>query len=213
MNAHSNPAIYDAWYYSPRGAWVGKEECQILIRMGAIGPETSLLDVGCGSGWFTRLFAAAGCRTVGVDHDAAMLTFARGRDGDISYVKSDMHHLPFPDKSFDIVSAITSLCFARDERRALAEIVRVARRTVLLGLLHRRSLLYGRKAGRGHYTGARWHTRAQVRSLIQSISGVLGIDTEILLFWPGGPVTGRLLERLPWLRQSCGGFMAVKLTL
>jgi len=213
MNARSNPANYDAWYHNPRSAWMGEEECQMLIRMGAIGLGTSLLDVGCGSGWFTRRFAAAGCRAVGVDHDAAMLAFARGRDGDISYVQSDMHRLPFPDKSFDVVTAITSLCFVRDEHRALSELVRVARRTVLLGLLHRRSLLYRRKAGHGRYVDARWHSRAQARSLIQSISGVLGIDTETLLFWPGGPVAGRLLERLPWLRQCCGGFMAVKLTL
>ena len=54
------PAEYDAWYDSPRGRWIGETEFRLLQRLLALRPGETLLDVGCGSGWFTRRFAAAG---------------------------------------------------------------------------------------------------------------------------------------------------------
>ncbi len=51
---------YDAWYDSPRGRWIGEVEFELLARQLATKAGASLLDVGCGSGWFTRRLAAAG---------------------------------------------------------------------------------------------------------------------------------------------------------
>lgn len=210
---HKTPADYDAWYASPRGAWIGAREAELLVRLGKIAPGQTLLDAGCGSGWFTRRFAATGCAVGGIDRDPGMIAYAASRGGPARYLVGDMTALPLPDKSFDIVSAVTALCFVRDERAALAEMIRVARRCVVLGLLHRRSLLYLQKRGRGAYAGAHWHTRTEVQALLATFSQIRAYEIETALFWPGGPVLGRALEKLPWLPRRFGSFIAVEILL
>jgi SAM-dependent methyltransferase len=206
------PDEYDAWYATARGAWMGETEAKSLIRLGEIGPGSTLLDAGCGTGWFSRRFAQAGGQVTGLDRDPSMLAYARSRGRGVDYLEGDMLALPLPDKSFDLVTAVTSLCFVRDEARALAEMLRVAKRQVLLGLLHRPSLLYRRKHGRGAYTGAHWHTRAEIKRLAAAFPEIRRCHIETILFWPGGPGMGRMLEPVPGLKYF-GGFMAVKIEL
>lgn len=210
---HKTPADYDAWYASPRGAWIGAREAELLVRLGKIAPGQTLLDAGSGSGWFTRRFAATGCEVSGIDRDPGMIAYAASRGGPARYLVGDMTALPLPDKSFDIVTAVTALRFVRDERAALAEMIRVARWRVVLGLLHRRSLLYLQKRGRGAYASAHWHTRTEVQALLAAFPQIRAYEIETALFWPGGPALGQTLEKLPWLPRCCGGFMAVEILL
>lgn len=208
-----SPQAYDAWYHTARGAWMGEVEAQALLRQGAIARGSRVLDAGCGSGWFSRRFSAAGARVVGIDSDRAMLLTARAAEATIDWVQADMARLPFPDGQFDVVSAVTSLCFAVDEAAALGELLRMARHTVLLGLLHRGSLLYARKHGRGAYAGAHWHTRREVAALLRGRREIASYSMETRLFWPGGPRLGRWLEALPGLARRYGGFMLVTIRL
>lgn len=173
---------------------------------------TSLLDVGCGSGWFTRRFAAAGFDVTGLDVNADALDFASKRsDHDISYVEGDARRLPFPDKSFDQVISITALCFVDDWPRAIAEIVRVTRRRFVLGLLNRHSLLWldkGRRGGKGAYQGAHWHTRSELDEALKELP-VEHAHFSTAIFLPSGTEFAQAVERalpksLPW-----GAFMVV----
>ena len=81
MANHTGPADYETWYATARGAWMGNREAEMLIRLGGIGPGDTLLDVGCGSGWFTHRFAAAGCEATGLDSDLVMLNYAQTLNG------------------------------------------------------------------------------------------------------------------------------------
>lgn len=192
-----DPEQYDPWYRTPRGAWIGESEFRLLHEMLRPEPGASLLDAGCGTGYFTRRFAAAGQRVTGLDRDPAMLAHARAhRAGSEEYVLGDLRELPFPGRSFDYCVSVTALCFVPEERAALAELARVSRRGVALGLLNRRSLLYlekGRGGGSGAYRGAHWHTAAEVRSLF---GGMPLADPEIryAVFLPSGNVAARGVE-------------------
>jgi len=196
-------AQYDAWYATPRGSWIGETEYRLLCQLLGPKPGETLLDIGCGTGYFTRHFAAEGFQVTGIDPDQRMLEFAYAhRTAAESYVLADARSLPFPDGAFDLCVSVTALCFIGEESRALAEMQRVARRRFAVGLLNRRSLLYlskGRRGGQGAYGGARWHTLREVRALLAGAAGA-DIALATAVFVPTGRKCARLVER--WLPSA-----------
>jgi ubiquinone/menaquinone biosynthesis C-methylase UbiE len=118
----------------------------------------------------------------------------------------DAQALPFADARFDYAVAITSLCFIADQVRALRELARVTRSRVALGLLNRRSVLYRRKAGRGAYRGAHWHTAREARELFAQC-GMPDVTLRFAIYLPRG---GWLAERVESIMPGVaplGGFM------
>lgn len=201
-----NPADYDAWYHTPRGRWIGETEYALAARLLAAQPGDSLLDVGCGTGWFTRRAAADDLVATGLDPNPAWLDYARAHSSPaLSWVEGDARALPFADASFDHVLSIAALCFVDDERQAVAEAVRVARRRFAIGWLNRGSLLYrqkGRGGGSGAYRGARWHTAGEVRALFSGLP-VRKLKLRSAVFLPSATRAARCLEQtmpaaLPW---------------
>lgn len=200
------PADYDAWYDTPRGRWIGETEYALAVRLLGARPGDSLLDVGCGTGWFSRRAAADGLVVTGRDPDPQAIDFARahGRP-EQNWARGDARTLPFADASFDQVLSIAALCFIDDERKAVAECVRVARRRFAIGWLNRVSLLYrqkGRGGGSGAYRGARWRTATEVRALFAGLP-VRHLRLRSAVFLPSASRSARCLERilpaaLPW---------------
>lgn len=199
-------ADYDAWYDTPRGRWIGETEFGLAARLLAASPGDSLLDVGCGTGWFTRRFARERLRVTGLDADPEWLGYARAHsDPDIRWIEGDARRLPFADAAFDHVLSIAALCFIGDERQAVAEIVRVTRHRFVIGWLNRASPLYRRKGmqgGSGAYRGARWHTAAEVRAFFAGLP-VRGLKLRSAVFLPSGTGLARCVEKtlpavLPW---------------
>jgi ubiquinone/menaquinone biosynthesis C-methylase UbiE len=134
-------ARYDAWYDTPLGRDVFAEEAGLLRE--AIGPTDgrSVLEVGCGTGWFLRDVAPSAAKAVGVDPSPGMLAVARRRGPAARWMRADGRRLPFEAGSFDVVFENTVLCFARDPVAVIGEMVRVCRRggVVALGELNPRS--------------------------------------------------------------------------
>ncbi|GBE10407.1 malonyl-[acyl-carrier protein] O-methyltransferase [bacterium BMS3Abin12] len=206
------PRDYDAWYDTPRGAWIAAREFALLRRLTAPAAGATLLDVGCGTGRFSRRFAAAGFGVTGVDPDPAMLEYAAARGAGVRYVRADAGVLPFPFGAFDWVAAVTSLCFIADPARALREAWRVARTGVVLGLLNRASLLHRHKHGRGGYAGARWDRFADVRQWARGLQPQARLTARSAVFMPSGGPAARAIEVLAPARCLMGGFLAVVLT-
>lgn len=197
---------YDAWYESPRGQWIGETEYRLLSRVLAQREGQTLLDVGCGTGWFTRKFASLeGATVVGVDSNADWIEYARRRDPHSDYLVADARCLPFADNTFDAVASIAALCFIDDWPLALREMVRVARGNFAVATLNRASLLWrqkGRGGGSGAYRGAYWHRRSQLRSAFAELA-VADLRFESAVFLPSGSRIARLAEALvpaslPW---------------
>ncbi|MEV5744897.1 class I SAM-dependent methyltransferase [Microbispora rosea] len=92
-----------------------------------------ILDVGCGTGYLTRILAPVvtpGGHVTGVDLSPPMIEYARRRaPGNCTYVVGEGQSLPFPDDSFDaVVSSLAVHHIPRDARpRALREMFRVLR--------------------------------------------------------------------------------------
>lgn len=207
--SHTAATRYDAWYRTPRGAWVGEREFDLLHRALSPRPGETLLDVGCGTGYFTRLFAQrTSVQVVGLDPDLDWLAFARDA-GTPDCVAGRAERLPFRDASFDLAIAVTSLCFIRAQAEALREIARVTRRRLALGLLNRHSLLYlqkGRGGGAGAYRGAHWHTTAEIRALFAPMP-VRDLRLESAIFLPTGRPIARCVEEVLPERLPLGAFL------
>jgi SAM-dependent methyltransferase len=207
------PQDYEGWYETPRGRWTGAVEQALLDALLAPEPGASLLDIGCGTGHFTRAFARSRPgRAVGLDPDRAWLAYAarRAEHGE-RYVAGRAEALPFADASFDYAVSVTALCFVPDQARALREMLRVTRRRFALGLLNRHSLLWrdkGRGGGAGAYRGAHWHSAAELRALFAPLA-VRGLRLRAAVVLPGGGAFARALERCWPQRLLLGGFLAV----
>ena len=74
-----------------------------------IGPETTHLDIACGSGLAVRFAAAAGAATAGIDAAAPLIDIARGRTPAADLRVGDMFALPWDDESFDTVTSINGI--------------------------------------------------------------------------------------------------------
>lgn len=205
-------ATYDAWYDTPRGRWIGTTEFQLFVRLLRPQAGETLLDVGCGTGWFTRRFANRGLAVTGMDANRDALIFARhqGPTG-ISWLAGDARSLPFGDRSFDRVVSVAALCFVDDERHAVAEIIRVTRRRFAIGWLNRTSLLHrlkGRNVGTGAYQGARWHDRHELLDFFTA-QPVRRLAVHSTIFLPSGSATARVSEHVLPHRLPYGGLMIV----
>jgi SAM-dependent methyltransferase len=101
--------------------------------LAAVEPGERLLDVATGTGGLPRALAPRGARpreAVGLDRSASMLAVAAAHlPPDWSLLQGDAKHLPFPDQSFDLVSASYLLHLLGPDHRiqVLTEIARVLR--------------------------------------------------------------------------------------
>lgn len=206
-----NAEDYEAWYSTSRGRWIAEIEFTLMLKLLQPQAGASLLDVGSGTGQFSRRFAQAGLDVVSLDPASDMLDVAHRTTPGLPCVRGTALALPCPDGAFDYAAAVTSLCFVEPPAQALAEMWRVCRRGVILGLLNRSSLLYLFKHDRGGYRGARWDRMDDVRRWCVDLDPQPHIVSATGVFLPGGGGLARRLEdRLPGSLR-CGGFLAVAL--
>jgi SAM-dependent methyltransferase len=120
----------DAWVRH----WASLADPARAAVLGAtgIGPGTRLLDVGCGSGELCAQAAERGAVVSGIDAAEGMIAIARRRLPDADLRVGPMETLPWPDRSFDVVTAINALQFAADFGVALREAARVSRTEVVV---------------------------------------------------------------------------------
>jgi SAM-dependent methyltransferase len=160
---------YERWFVG-RGRCAAELEKRLLAKaLAGFQKARTALDIGCGTGYFTRWLASQGLEVVGLDPSMHMLREAR-REGSASCILGDALNLPFAEGSFDLAVFVTSLEFISDPGRAIAEASRVARRGLLLGVLNQWSLptLQYRLAGQSPWKSARFFSPSHLRRLIDS---------------------------------------------
>jgi SAM-dependent methyltransferase len=204
---------YDAWYTTERGRRVAETEYAVLKDRLAPRPADKLLDIGCGTGQFTRRFAADGTlKVLGLDPNIDWLQFAaRKRAAGEHFIAGDATALPFADRSVDLTVSVAALCFIGDQRRAVSELVRVTGRRFAVGLLNRHSALYlkkGRHGGVGAYKGAHWHTASEAKALFAN-QPVRNLQARTALASTGAGRLARLLETLLPASWPWGAFLVV----
>jgi ubiquinone/menaquinone biosynthesis C-methylase UbiE len=197
---------YEDWYQTT-GRRADRLEKALLQRLLARFPQANtLLEVGCGTGHFSRWFQESGLRVTGLDLSRPMLLEA-ARLGGPPCVCGDGLALPFPEGSFDLVAMVTTLEFVPGPARALAEALRVARQGVVLGVLNRHSLLGSRLKRQGGpvWGVARFYTPGELVRLVHRAAE----GEEVALHWRTTlwPLSTAALP-LPW-----GAFIGMSIEL
>jgi ubiquinone/menaquinone biosynthesis C-methylase UbiE len=119
-------------------SWVTTEEsAQIPISLG-LASNSSVLEIGCGSGVYAlHLAQSIGCSVTGVDinalgvHNANQLASQRALDRLAKFAVCDVARpLPFANETFDAVFSNDVLCHIPGRPSLLCEIYRVLKRGV-----------------------------------------------------------------------------------
>jgi SAM-dependent methyltransferase len=125
------PDAYRRWRASRLGRITDGVEEALILEL--VGPPAGLriLDVGCGDAALVVALAQRGALVTGVDVDLSVLSAGHARAAASgvapALMQGDIRALPFADDSFDVVLAVTVLCFVDDAARAVREMARVLR--------------------------------------------------------------------------------------
>jgi SAM-dependent methyltransferase len=143
-----------------------EEERKIALEMMRIGEGDQVIDVGCGTGNYTRHLAQAAGEglTVGLDASETMVAAAAERSdrANLAYLRGDACALPFEDETFDVACSVGVIHMVEEPMVALGEMVRVLApggRLVILASCARKEHKRGARGGlttfgRDELTGA-----------------------------------------------------------
>jgi SAM-dependent methyltransferase len=106
---------------SLRSAWVA------IAQATGIASGTCLLDLGCGAGGFCRYAARRGAAVHGLDVEPEPLARAIEDVPDGDFRLGLMEDLPWPDDTFEVITAFNAIQYALDPEMAIREARRVAR--------------------------------------------------------------------------------------
>jgi ubiquinone/menaquinone biosynthesis C-methylase UbiE len=104
-----------------------RAKAELILQNLPVEPDAWLLDVGCGTGKASTLFA---CKKVGVDPAAKMLKYAS-----FPTILSVAEALPFADDTFDFVISITAIHNFSNPEQGLREMRRVGKQHFAFSVL------------------------------------------------------------------------------
>ena len=125
---------YEAVYYQDREAWPDfRMEVETIMRLARLARESTILEVGCGSGELLRRMEGRVRVAAGVDLSSVGLKLARRRKAAVTCALAE--RLPFRDGSFDAVVGQHLIEHLPDVAGALSEWKRVLRPAGVLVLV------------------------------------------------------------------------------
>jgi ubiquinone/menaquinone biosynthesis C-methylase UbiE len=129
---------FNRWAEAGRGEGMERDHLNITektVRLMDLRPGERVLDLGCGSGWATRLLARLVAdgpqgfgQVVGLDISDEMIRRARAASKDfenIMFVWGSAQQIPWEENFFDKVLSVESFYYYPDQDRVLAELFRV----------------------------------------------------------------------------------------
>lgn len=211
---------YDQWYETPLGPMYDRLEKKAIARyLSGKREGRKLLEIGCGTGHWSRFFSEYAFEVTGVDVSERMIDIAKSKHiSKASFQLADAHSLPYSDETFDITAAVTTLEFVRDAESVVREMVRCTRKPgrVLFGVLNGLSKFNQQRANgpEGPYAAARLFTPVELREFLRPFGQV---EIAVASFVP---TQSWLIPFTPWFdriarmfKSQKGAFIAAALTL
>ena len=132
--------IFDKRYNSPNPLRRYAHRAQWESVAAQVPAGAHVLDAGCGEGVLSAMLAAKGCTVTGIDISAPNIERAKALAKEMgvldrtTFLEGDAEHLPFPDKSFDVVVSCHVLEHLPDFDAGLKEIRRVSKNQAVIAL-------------------------------------------------------------------------------
>ena len=158
-----------------------------------------VLDIAAGTGTSAAAIAKTGAEVVALDFSPGMIEEGRRRHPEITFVEGDAENLPFPAKSFDVVTSSFGLRNVNDPQRALREMKRVLKsggRLVICEFSHPQRALVT-----GSYHGYLKYVMPAVARLTSSHPTAYTYLMESIRDWPTQDILAQ------WIRAA--GFTRV----
>jgi 2-polyprenyl-3-methyl-5-hydroxy-6-metoxy-1,4-benzoquinol methylase len=204
-----SPATYARWRTSELGALTESLEKEAVFALAGNLAGKRVLDVGSGDGAYSIRAAQLGANVTGLDISPMMLDAARRRAEaagvSLEWLEGRAEALPFPAASFDVVIAVTVLCWVSDASAAVQEMTRVLRPggIVVIGELGRYSLWASARRIRGWFGEKFWReahfwTPCQLRRLVEDV----GLKSDAVRGAVYYPPSRSLAKRLAPLDRS-----------
>lgn len=120
--------------YNLSGAFqrIQKKMTLEALKIGSFEIGSRVLDLGCGTGFSTKVLKDKGFKATGCDVNENMLYYAQEKG--LKVVKCDMKDLPFKDEEFDHLISISTIQWAKpkDYERIIEEAARVIKHSAVI---------------------------------------------------------------------------------
>ena len=220
------PEAYARWRASELGGITESLERRLILELAGDVHGRTVLDVGCGDGDLALDLAKRGATVTGVDSSAAMIEAARIRAKqdrlDIAFDVCTAEQLPFGPEQFDIVAAITILCFVAEARPVFQEIACVLKPCgrLVIGELGKWSPWAARRRVRAWLGSPLWrHGRFRTAHELRALAEQAGLVVETVrgaIYYPRWVPAARWLSpydpALGRLTTLGAGFVALSAT-
>lgn len=123
VNYNYISSTYDERYKSSPLSGIG-DELQKLLKY--LKPK-SILEIGCGTGYWLTNFDSNDLQLFGLDFSHGMLKNARIKNNDLLLISADANKLAFREQSFDWVYSVNALHHFPDQHNSVIDAVKLVK--------------------------------------------------------------------------------------
>ena len=218
------PEEYARWRETYLGALTERTEAGAIFQLAGDLRARRVLDLGCGDGTYSIAASQRGAVVTGLDISEAMLEAARRRaaalSASVEWCRASAESVPYDSETFDIVLAVTLLCFVREPLQVIHEVHRVLRPSgvFVIGELGRYSSWAVRRRARGWLGSSRWKeahfwSLRELRRLLENVGFRVTARRGCVYYLPSGAaahVMGEHEHAFAFLGQLGAAFLVVR---
>lgn len=99
----------------------------LLLQQVGMRPAAWVLDGGCGTGWYSRIWQQRGSHVIALDLSPSMLANCQQKQSAARFIEADIEAIPLGEKTVDLAWSNLALQWCADMRQALSELYRVTK--------------------------------------------------------------------------------------